>query len=125
MPEFFDELVAFLTSHFVATASATFALICASALSYFREQLRASARWVLAPLSSVLPWNQRAATGPAGLLYNNSLIAEFSFVDVFLADVNGKTAFYQKLTSFRADKDGLSRYREGVPASRIQDQSNQ
>jgi hypothetical protein len=71
---------------------------------------------VLTPLSNVFPWNQRAATRPAGLIYNSSLIAEFSFVDVFLADVDAQTAVYQKLTSFRAHKDGLSRYREGVSA---------
>jgi len=116
MRDFFNKLVAFLASHFVAAASTSFALVGASVLSYFREQVRAGARWALTPLSNVLPWNKRAAARPPVSIYNNILIAEFSLVDVFLAGPDGRIAFYQKLTSFLADKDELSRYREGVSA---------
>jgi hypothetical protein len=49
-------------------------------------------------------------------IHDNSLLSEFSLVDIFLMDADGKTAFYQKLTSYRTIREELSRYREGVSA---------
>jgi hypothetical protein len=116
MQELSNELLAFLTSHVVAVASATLALFVASLLPYVREQVRDFTKWMLIPLLRALPWNQRGSAPLAVAIKGHNLVSEFSLVDVFLLDTDGKIAFYQKLTSYLTNEEELSRYREGVSA---------
>jgi hypothetical protein len=71
---------------------------------------------VLTPLLRLLPWNQRGSDRSAVSINANNLVSEFSLVDVLLLDADGKIALYQKLTSYLANEEELSHYREGVSA---------
>jgi hypothetical protein len=116
MQELSNELLAFLTSHVVAAASATFALIGAALLPYVREQIRDFIKWMLTPLLRAMPWNQRGPARPAGSTNSHNLVSEFSLVDVLLLDADGRIAFYEKLTCYSANEEELTHYREGVSA---------
>jgi hypothetical protein len=114
MQTFLDQLSTFFASHFVAAMSAVGALVGAALLRYFREQVRAFADWVLAPLNRLLPWDRKVVE-ESNSAYQPDLVADFSLVEVFVEDVSGKLGSYRKLSSYRAIKD-LSSYREGVCA---------
>jgi hypothetical protein len=114
MKRYLDQLSALLASHFVTAASAAAVLIGTSLLPLVREQVRAFARWALTPLNRILPW-ERHADQQRGSMYQTELVAEFSFVEVFIEDAAGREASYRKLSSYRATKE-LSRYGEGVSA---------
>ena len=58
----------------------------------------------------------RGADRPSVSINDHNLVSEFSLVDVFLLDADGRTAFYQKLTSYLATEEEVSNYREGVSA---------
>jgi len=116
MQELSNELLAFLTSHVVAAASATFGLIGASLLPYVREQIRDFIKWTLTPLLRALPWNRGGPARPAVSINSHHLVSEFSLVDVLLLDADGMIAYYQKLTCYLANEEELSHYREGVSA---------
>jgi hypothetical protein len=115
MERYLDQLYAVLASHFVTAATATAALIGTSLLPVVREQVRAFATWALAPFNRLLPWDRHIGQ-QRGAVYQTDLVADFSFIQVFIENAAGTVASYRKLSSYRATKE-LSRYREGVSAA--------
>ncbi|MCC6947008.1 MAG: hypothetical protein IT539_04495 [Bradyrhizobiaceae bacterium] len=88
------------------------AFFCAALAAYAREQIGAGTRWALTPLTRHLPWN---FTGWSGSRAADALRSEFTFVQIFLLDPAGRSARYEKTTSFVARRTVTS-YQEAVTA---------
>ncbi len=102
----------FVTDHVVGTATAVLAFLGAATIAYAREQVRAGTDWALAPLTKILPWNRR--TVPTA--EHETLVSDFSLVEIFLLDTKGKLARYQKTSGYVTASNELTSYREGVTA---------
>ena len=109
-----DTVFRFATSHLLALATALVTLVGAALATYAREQVRAGTSWALLPLTRAFPWN-----GGMESFHDNDkrkLIANFSLVDVYLADPGGRIARYQKTSNYTVTSSEMSWYQEGVTA---------
>lgn len=106
-------IFSFIGEHTWQTATAVLALLGAALATYARDQVRAGTNWVLAPVTRIFPWNRRIDAIPE---YQQGLVSDFTLVDVFLLDTDGKFARYQKTSSYVVGAGDLSSYQEGVTA---------
>lgn len=115
MNPFFNHLLAFVGSHLATLAATVLGTIAATLLAYFRAQVSAGTKWLFAPITQRLPWNQ---TGPivAPSIPNREgrLRAELIVVDVFLMSSDGRTAGYQKTANYIVDNGFVRSYWEAV-----------
>jgi hypothetical protein len=82
-------------------------------MAYWREEARKGANWMLAPLTRMLPWNEHARP----LEKQTEILAcDFTLIDLYLLDVAGKLARYQKTSRFVVMAGELNSYNEGVTA---------
>src|SRR4051812_40090915 len=86
----------FITRHALGAAAAIVAFIGAAVITYTREQVRTGTEWALAPFTRLLPWNKRTDGAPE----SKALLADFSLVEVFLRDTEGKFARYEKTSGY-------------------------
>ena len=110
----FKYFLCVITTHVVETVAAVLAFVGAALLAFTREQVRAGVNWALAPLARLLPWNGKQVSFGASLEHED-LICDLSLVDVFLCDSDGRSARYQKTSSYVATNE-LNWYQEGVTA---------
>lgn len=106
-----DSIVDFFVRNAWGTAAALLTLLCAAVATYARDQVRAGTTWALAPLTRALPWNS-ANTDPT---IGAPLFSELTLVDVFLLNVAGTFARYQKTSCYVVDRE-VAAYHEGVTA---------
>lgn len=102
-----------LGNHLWETTTAVLAFLSVALATYARDQVREGTNWILAPITRLFPWNRRSDSIPE---YQEGLISDFTLVDVFLFDTEGKLARYQKTTSYVVSTSELSSYQEGVTA---------
>jgi hypothetical protein len=93
---------------------AVLTVVSTTAAAYMRDQTREAVLWAFRPITRRLPWNKtaplpRARTSPP-------LASEFSLVDLYLTNPNGKVARYRKTTCYIVNST-VSSYREGVTAT--------
>ena len=101
VPAAWDTVVEFLIEHAWGTSAAVLTLLCAAIATYARDQVRDGTNWALAPITRALPWN-RGGTDPT---FRAPLFSELTLVDVFLLDVAGTLARYQKTSCYVADRE--------------------
>jgi hypothetical protein len=106
-------VLSFITNPTLELAAAFLAFFSAAVVAYARDQFREGTNWVLAPLTHILPWNAPTHSSPR---HQPQLISDFSLVDVFLCDADGKFARYQKTTSYVVTGEEIASYQEGVTA---------
>jgi hypothetical protein len=106
-------VLSFIGEHTWQTAAAVLALLGAALTTYARDQIRAGTNWVLAPLTRILPWSKLGESIPED---QQGLISDFTLVDIFLLDTEGKFARYQKTSSYEVRASELTSYQEGVTA---------
>ena len=113
MLSFLETLYSVVVSHLWALGAAAIAIFTAALVAYWREQARKGTNWILAPLTRALPWNKDG--WPLAKQVEN-LACDFTLIDLYLLDVAGKFARYQKTSRFVVTTDELSSYNEGVTA---------
>ena len=94
-----QHLFCVITTHVAQTTAAVLALVGAALLTYARQQFRAGINWGLAPLLRLFPWNNKRASSSTSA-ERDGLVSELSLVDVFLCDKEGRSARYQKISSY-------------------------
>jgi hypothetical protein len=113
MLSFLETLYSVVVSHLWALGAAAIAIFTAALVAYWREQARKGTNWMLAPLTRALPWNK---DGWPLAKQAEILACDFTLIDLYLLDVAGKLARYQKTSRFVVTTDELSSYNEGVTA---------
>ena len=98
-----QNLYCVITTHIAETAITVLAFVGAALLALAREQVRAGIYWALAPVTRLLSWNSKNTLFRASA--DDGLISELSLVDVFLRDAEGRSARYQKMSSYVATKE--------------------
>lgn len=98
-------------------AAAALSALAAALLAYFRGQINAATKWVLAPITRRLPWNQNNPIEGLAPDHESVLTSQLTVVDVFLTSVDGKCARYQKTSNYIVNNEDLNAYNEGVTAT--------
>jgi hypothetical protein len=106
-----DALYSFLAGNIWTLGVLLLGLVGATLTAYAREQIRVGINWTLEPFERYLPWNRSSDFARPGLS------ADFTLVQLFLIDVAGKRARYEKTTTFVVDR-AITSYQEGVTAER-------
>ncbi len=112
MDVIFKDLLSFSTTRLATIAAATLGLLIAALITYLRGQLHAGTKWVFAPITRRLPWNQNNPIKRP--VPDNDLTSQLTVVDVFLKSMDGQSARYQKTSNYVVNKDDLNAYQEGV-----------
>ncbi len=117
MDVIFNELLALSTNRFGIIAAAAMGLLVAGLITYLRAQLNAGIKWLLAPITRCLPWNQNNPIKGSAPDHETDLTSQLTVVDVFLQSMDGERARYQKTSNYAANKDDLNAYQEGVTSA--------
>src|SRR5271169_5440808 len=110
----FKDLLSFSTNRLGTTAAAALGLLAAGLIAYLRGQVHAGTKWLLAPITRRLPWNQNNPIKGSLRDRETDLASQLTVVDVFLQSMDGKRARYQKTSNYVVNKDDLNAYQEGI-----------
>jgi hypothetical protein len=86
----------------------------AALLAYFRTEAGDGIKWLLGPITRLLPWHSNA---PKHVLPSLHLSSELTSADLFLLTRDGKHAIYAKTGSYVVGGGSVNSYFEGVTAA--------
>jgi hypothetical protein len=113
----FKDLLSFGTTRLGTIAAAALGLLAACLIAYLRGQVHAGTKWLLAPITRRLPWNQNNPIKGSVPDHETDLTSQLTVVDVFLQSMDGERARYQKTSNYVVNKDDLNAYQEGVTSA--------
>jgi hypothetical protein len=117
MDVIFKDLLAFGATRVGALAAAALGLMVAALITYLRGQLHAGTKWILAPITRRLPWNQNNPIKASVPDHESDLTSQLTIVDIFINSMDGANARYQKTSSYVVHNDGLNEFQEGVTSA--------
>jgi hypothetical protein len=113
----FHGFMGFIANHLLESAITFLSLLAAALFTYTSQQVNVGTNWILGPLTRALPWNRAIDNTKTGAPTDGyELVSEFTLIDLFLCDKDGRRALYRKTSSYVVAADELLTYQEGVTA---------
>lgn len=106
-----DAVYNLVTGNMWAVSATLLTFLAAALAAYARDQIRAGTIWALTPLARYLPWNR----GAHRFTIDAGLSSTLTLVHVYLRNVAGSRARYEKTTFFAVSRSTIV-YHEAVTA---------